>query len=74
MSDVCEDVLGSLKPRFAMLSGPSFAFEVIREIPTAVTLGCAHKKTAKEVQQALSTPYFRVYTNPTCAAWNWAGP
>ncbi|QLA17901.1 NAD(P)H-dependent glycerol-3-phosphate dehydrogenase [Desulfolutivibrio sulfoxidireducens] len=64
MSDVCEDVLGPLKPRFAMLSGPSFAFEVIREIPTAVTLGCAHKKTGKDVQQALSTPYFRVYTNP----------
>jgi glycerol-3-phosphate dehydrogenase (NAD(P)+) len=64
MSDVCEDVLGSLKPRFAMLSGPSFAFEVISGIPTAVALGCAHKKTGKEVQEALSTPAFRVYTNP----------
>ncbi len=64
MSEVCEDALGSVKPRFAMLSGPSFAREVIREIPTAVSLGCAHKKTGKEVQEALSTPYFRVYTNP----------
>ena len=64
MSDVCDDVLGPLKPRFAMLSGPSFAFEVITGIPTAVALGCAHKKTGKEVQEALSTPRFRVYTNP----------
>ncbi|NDY58981.1 NAD(P)-dependent glycerol-3-phosphate dehydrogenase [Desulfovibrio sulfodismutans] len=64
MSDVCEDVLGALKPRFAMLSGPSFAFEVINGIPTAVALGCAHKKTGKEVQEALSSPAFRVYTNP----------
>ncbi len=64
MSEVCEDALGSVKPRFAMLSGPSFAREVIREIPTAVALGCTHKKTGKEVQEALSTPHFRVYTNP----------
>ena len=62
MSQVCEDALASLKPRFAMLSGPSFAYEVIREMPTAVTLACKDKKAGKEVQEALSTPYFRVYT------------
>jgi glycerol-3-phosphate dehydrogenase (NAD(P)+) len=62
MSQVCEDALGPIKPRFAMLSGPSFAYEVIREMPTAVTLACKDKKAGKEVQEALSTPYFRVYT------------
>ncbi|WP_428561927.1 MAG: NAD(P)H-dependent glycerol-3-phosphate dehydrogenase [Solidesulfovibrio sp. DCME] len=63
MSQVCEDALASLKPRFAMLSGPTFAYEVIREMPTAVTLGCKDKKAGKEVQEALSTPYFRIYTS-----------
>jgi glycerol-3-phosphate dehydrogenase (NAD(P)+) len=62
MSQVCEDELAGIKPRFAMLSGPSFAYEVIREMPTAVTLACKDKKAGKEVQQALATPYFRVYT------------
>ena len=62
MSQVCEDVLGSIHPRFAMLSGPSFAYEVIREMPTAVTLACKDKKAGKEIQEALSTPFFRVYT------------
>jgi len=62
MSQVCQDALASIKPRFAMLSGPSFAYEVIREMPTAVTLACKDKKAAKDVQEALSTPYFRIYT------------
>ena len=64
MSQVVDDVLGPLKPRFAMLSGPSFAFEVSRGMPTAVTLGCADKKLARELQEGLSTDYFRIYTNP----------
>ncbi len=63
MSQVCEDALASVKPRFAMLSGPSFAYEVIREMPTAVTLACKDKKIGKDIQEAFSTPYFRVYTS-----------
>jgi glycerol-3-phosphate dehydrogenase (NAD(P)+) len=63
MSEVTEDVLSSLKPRFAMLSGPSFAFEVAREQPSAVTLGCEDKKTARELQEGLTNNYFRIYTN-----------
>jgi glycerol-3-phosphate dehydrogenase (NAD(P)+) len=62
MSQVCQDALAPVKPRFAMLSGPSFAYEVIREMPTAVTLACKDKKAGKEIQEALSTPFFRVYT------------
>jgi len=64
MSQVVEEVLASLKPRFAMLSGPSFAVEVTRELPTAVTLGCVDKKLATMLQEALASDYFRVYTNP----------
>ncbi len=63
MSQVCEDALAGVKPRFAMLSGPTFAYEVIREMPTAVTLACKDKKAGKEVQEALSSPYFRAYTS-----------
>ncbi|EMG36894.1 glycerol 3-phosphate dehydrogenase (NAD(P)+) [Desulfocurvibacter africanus PCS] len=62
MSQVVEDSLASLKPRFAMLSGPSFALEVSRELPTAVTLGCCYKKLGIMLQEALATDYFRVYT------------
>ena len=48
----------------AVLSGPSFALEVSREIPTAVTIASENQELAGEVQHIFSTPYFRVYTNP----------
>jgi glycerol-3-phosphate dehydrogenase (NAD(P)+) len=63
MSEVCQDVLGGKSPRYAVLSGPSFAYEVIRRKPTAVSLGCKDK-IAKAVQEVFATSYFRVYTNP----------
>ncbi len=47
--------------RIAALSGPSFAHDVARGLPTAVSL-CAHDlETASRLAQALSTPVFRVY-------------
>ena len=63
MSQVVEQTIGDLKPRFAMLSGPSFAMEVARRMPTAVALGCEDKKLCHELQDAFSNDYFRVYTN-----------
>lgn len=68
MSQVIEDVLGSeIKERYAVLSGPSHAEEVARQIPTAVTVAAYRKDTASKVQSAFMTPAFRVYTNPDVA-------
>jgi glycerol-3-phosphate dehydrogenase (NAD(P)+) len=64
ISQLVEDALKDVKPRFAMLSGPSFAREVVKEMPTAISLGCKDKKLAAELQGALSNDTFRVYTNP----------
>ena len=50
--------------QIAVLSGPSFALEVSREIPTAVTIASENQECAEQLQQIFSTPYFRVYTNP----------
>jgi glycerol-3-phosphate dehydrogenase (NAD(P)+) len=46
---------------FAVLSGPSFAVEVARELPTAVVAASADPALAETVQKALSTRAFRVY-------------
>ena len=64
ISQITAEALSDLKPRFAMLSGPSFAIEVSRRMPTAVALGCDDKKLAATLQEALSNDFFRVYTNP----------
>ena len=64
MSQVLSEVLG---PRhhddLAVLSGPSFAMEVARELPTAVTVAARSAVVAKKVQKSLSIPGFRVYTS-----------
>lgn len=45
----------------AVLSGPSFAAEVARGLPTAVTLAAADAGLALALAQALATPAFRPY-------------
>lgn len=64
MSEVLLDVLEYEKrDNIAILSGPSHAEEVSRQIPTAVVAASFREKTAKAVQEAFMTPYFRVYLN-----------
>jgi glycerol-3-phosphate dehydrogenase (NAD(P)+) len=48
---------------FAVLSGPSFAKEVGRHMPTAVTVAAKNDSTADLIQQIFYTPHFRVYTH-----------
>lgn len=59
MNEVVEQALP--QRRFAVLSGPTFAAEVAREKPTAVTLACADAKISETLAAALGTPGFRIY-------------
>jgi glycerol-3-phosphate dehydrogenase (NAD(P)+) len=45
----------------AVLTGPSFAADVARGLPTALTLACEDEATGTALQQALSTPTLRLY-------------
>ncbi len=47
----------------AVLSGPNFASEVARGLPTAVTLACNDLDTANALVDALGTPSFRPYAS-----------
>ncbi|SDW31039.1 NAD(P)H-dependent glycerol-3-phosphate dehydrogenase [Paenibacillus sp. CF384] len=49
--------------RLVVLSGPSHAEEVVRKLPTTVVVASANVEAAEQAQDALITPYFRVYTN-----------
>ncbi len=64
MSEIWKELLPS--PDFAQvlaLSGPSFAREVIRRIPTAIVIAGEDLELARWVQRIFSTSYFRVYTS-----------
>lgn len=64
MSEVMEDVLPvPLHPYLAVLSGPSFASEVARGLPTAVTVAARWERVARQVQDAFHCKTFRPYTS-----------
>jgi len=64
MSAVLKESLPEIpEDSFTVLSGPSFALEVARKLPTVVTVASIDKKLAGFVQNVFATPYFRVYTN-----------
>ncbi len=64
MSRVVAEALEGKRPRYASLSGPSFAAEVSRNMPTTVSLGCEDHELGRELQAVFSTPAFRVYFTP----------
>ena len=65
MSDVLlEEVPLLTTGRIAVVSGPSHAEEVSRDIPTTVVAASESPALAQIVQEAFSTETFRVYTNP----------
>jgi glycerol-3-phosphate dehydrogenase (NAD(P)+) len=49
--------------QIGVLSGPSHAEEVARKIPTAVVAASLSEDTAKQIQSAFITSYFRVYSS-----------
>lgn len=55
--------------RGAILTGPSFADDIARGLPTALTLACMNDDTGAMLQDLLSTPTLRLYrTTDTAGA------
>jgi glycerol-3-phosphate dehydrogenase (NAD(P)+) len=64
MSQMLKDVHPSLDDeQIGVLSGPSHAEEVAKMIPTTVTAASTSLDTAKSIQAAFMTSYFRVYSS-----------
>ncbi|MGH9514909.1 MAG: NAD(P)H-dependent glycerol-3-phosphate dehydrogenase [Terriglobales bacterium] len=56
-------VEGKIRCRIGAMSGPTFAAEVARGDPTAITIASQDAALARTVQREFSDPAFRVYTN-----------
>jgi glycerol-3-phosphate dehydrogenase (NAD(P)+) len=61
MSEVVREILG--RPKFAVLSGPTIAYEVARGIPSTCVIASRDKKTAQLLQRVFTSRSLRVYTN-----------
>lgn len=64
LSKVLIEVLGEkVRPYLACLSGPSYAVEVIKGLPTSVVVASYDPGLMMTVAELFTTPYFRVYPN-----------
>lgn len=61
ISEITNELLGPHS--YSVLSGPSHAEEVARQVPTAVVAASSNPELAKIVQNTFSNQYFRVYTS-----------
>ncbi len=62
MTEIIEDELPTADA--VVLSGPSHAEEVGRNIPTVVVVGAKTKESAQKVQKLFANKYFRTYISP----------
>ena len=63
MSAVLAEALPEHHARIGVLSGPGFAKDVAAGLPTAVTAAAEKAEVARAIQEAFTTPTFRVYTS-----------
>lgn len=63
MSEVIMETTGLPADRVAVVSGPNLAAEIAAEQPAATVVACTDMARATLVQRAITTPYFRPYTN-----------
>jgi len=71
-SHVLGEVLAAGTP-VAVLSGPSFAWEVFQRQPTAVVAAASDHDVAQRTQRVFSTNYFRVYSHTDVVGVELAG-
>lgn len=64
ISEIFKELCGTDSSKFAVISGPSHAEEVVRKFPTTVVSASGNIEFAHAVQRVFSNEFFRVYTSP----------
>ncbi|MBL7133701.1 MAG: NAD(P)-dependent glycerol-3-phosphate dehydrogenase [Phycisphaerae bacterium] len=72
LADVLDGGEAGARP-IAALSGPSIAPEVADHLPATVVVASSDYALARRVQELMSRPYFRIYTNPDVVGVELAG-
>ena len=58
---ICEVLERKNSQQVAVLSGPSFAKELVQSHPTAVSLATKNTRLARRIENAFATPFFRMF-------------
>lgn len=74
MAEVFDELLPESKRNaVAHISGPTFALELARRVPSAVTVAAKDVGVAQKVQELISTDYFRAYTSTDVVGVEYCG-
>ncbi|MCH9614683.1 MAG: Glycerol-3-phosphate dehydrogenase [NAD(P)+] [Chlamydiia bacterium] len=71
MTEVAHEIMQS--NRIGCLSGPSLAEEVMNKLPTSVVCSAYDMEITQMIQEAFTSPYFRVYPNEDMAGVSFGG-
>ncbi|KAF5177302.1 Glycerol-3-phosphate dehydrogenase [NAD(P)+] [Thalictrum thalictroides] len=63
MSQIIPQALGNSRQPFVALSGPSFALELMKKLPTAMVVASKDKNLATAAQQLLASQHLRISTS-----------
>ncbi|PIA37429.1 hypothetical protein AQUCO_03000186v1 [Aquilegia coerulea] len=63
MSQIIPQALGNPRQPFVALSGPSFALELMKKLPTAMVVASKDKNLATAAQQLLASQHLRISTS-----------
>lgn len=72
MTEILKEELGKIQT--AVLSGPTIAIEVAKELPALVVAASSNQSVAKKIQDIFSNKYFRVYTSTDVVGVELGGP
>jgi glycerol-3-phosphate dehydrogenase (NAD+) len=72
MCELLPTILGDER-KYAFLSGPSFAAEMMQGLPTAVVIASNHRPFAQSLGDMLSAPSFKVFTSSDTVGLEVAG-
>jgi glycerol-3-phosphate dehydrogenase (NAD(P)+) len=73
MSEVITEVVDAPPDRIAVVSGPNLAREIAQRQYAATVVACTDEETARGLQQACHTAYFRAYTNTDVVGCEFGG-
>ncbi len=73
MTELLAQVIPSAVDRVAALSGPNLAAEIAAGHPAASVIACADRRLGLQLQQLLSSPQLRLYTNVDVLGVEYAG-
>jgi len=73
MTEVAQEILGTDKSRFGLITGPNLASEIITRQPAGAVVASENPQMIELMEELFSTSYFRIYPSNDLTGCEFAG-